>query len=127
MTNEKTSLDYYLLVKMMDEMANFVVSVRNLEDNPEAVLKDTAQPEDRFQLLANFDPYKYINSKEFILNMGSLVVAISNKMGFSFSPEYAVVMEYLKENSEQLYLVGDLIQKFNDEKDEKDNANPFYV
>jgi len=127
MANEKTSLDYYLMIKMLDEMSNFVLSIRNLEGNPQMVLKDTALPEDRFQLLSNFDPFRHINAKEFILNMGSLLISSANKYGFTFSPEYAMILKYLKDNGDQLYIMGDLVAKFDEEKNAEKNSKPFYL
>lgn len=105
----------YLVTRMLDEMIAIIISLNEIKDIGIDGLNMSFEgeyPIEKMKVLNKyFDPYKHIEIKDFMVNVGAYISELSSMIKLDETGEYGILMEYLSENVEFIHYLGSVINK----------------
>jgi hypothetical protein len=74
----------------------------------------------------HFNPYKHLNIKEFMVNLGSYLSELIRVFTLDGIGEFAVLMDFLTQNVNGIHYAGSVVNKIEEAKKlKKDKSNDF--
>lgn len=120
----------FLITRMLDELVALVVSAWEVRDGGVDKLPITFEGEEPIGKLAfveqHFDPYKHIDIKSFMVNLGSYLSELIRVFSMQGIAEFSVLMDFLTQNVDTIHYMGSVIHRIEeDKKSEQDRYSDF--
>lgn len=118
---------------MLDELAALIVSMWSARDGgvdewieDMEISLEGEEPIARLKHLEkNFNPYRLLDIKPFMVNLGSYLSELINTFSLNMG-EYAILHEFLTDNVDDISYVGTIINRIEmDKQSRKDKYNDF--
>jgi len=110
----------FLITRMLDELVSLVVGMWEVRDGGVEDLDLKFEGEDPLSRLQffekHFDPYKHLDIKEFMVNLGSYLSELIRVFTLDGVGEFTVLMDYLKQNVDSIHYMGSVIHRIEEEK-----------
>lgn len=115
---------------MLDEFVALVISLWEVRDGKVDKLEVSYEGEEPISRLAflerHFDPYKHLDIKSFMVNIGSYLSELIRVFTMSGIGEFSILMDYLTQNVDNINYMGSVIGRIEEaKKQEKEKHNDF--
>ncbi len=105
----------FLITRMLDEMVALIVSMWEVRDGGIEKLNlsyEGENPVSRLEFVEkNFDAYKHIAVKEFLVNLGSYLSELLRVFTLEGIGEHGILDEFLTKNVDDIHYVGSVIHR----------------
>lgn len=112
---------------MLDELVALIVSVWEVRDGKVDKLEVSYEGEEPISRLAflerHFDPYKHLDIKSFMVNMGSYLSELIRVFTMSGIGEFSILMDYLTQNVDNINYMGSVIGRIEEAKKQENEKH----
>jgi len=109
---------------MLDEVVALIISLWEVRDGGVDELEINFNGEEPFNKLVfmekHFDPYKHLNVKDFMVNLGSYLSELIQVFTLGGIGEHAVLMDFLTQNVNGIHYMGSVVSRINEIKKNND-------
>lgn len=119
-----------LIIRLLDELVALIISLWEVRDGGVDKLEANFEGEEPLHKLVffekHFDPYKHLNIKDFMVNLGSYLSELIRVFTLDNIGEFAVLMDFLTQNVNGIHYTGSVINKIEEiEKLKRDKSSDF--
>lgn len=116
----------FLITRLLDETVALIVSMFEVRDGGVDGLEMSYEGDEPIAKLAflqtHFDPYKHLDIKEFMVNLGSYLSELIRVFTLDGVAEFNILMDFLKQNVDDIHYMGSTIHRIEESK-KKESGN----